>query len=340
MANDKGKQVEVPYSNGPLLLGNPTAGPSTNPSTSLTALWGYLQPALDHIVRSPTNNINKAPALDVAYHMNVHTFVYNYFTSQSESVTSRQHNGCDKASGIDLYERLDKYYSDVTRELFLEAPLDDDTLVQYLVPCFNRFSAGAMSVNRLLNYVNRHFVKRAVDEDKGWLRLNDVLDAVAKMIKEGDARDQISKKLKEKRAEELRRWGYEEGASSEVLARAECSAEAASDPDRVVPLSSLAYRRFRIEILDPLLAVPKVKKGKKKPKRPPPANGEKPLPKGRLARAVKDLLEANGVDEEERRRLAEGLATTLRMSGIRVDHPLRKRLDKFLSTATPTPTTP
>lgn len=265
----------------------------------------------------------------------MHTATYNYFTSQSESATSRPSSDCDKASGIDLYERLDKYYSDVARELFLGAPLDDVSLVHYLVPCFNRYSVGAVSVNRLLNYVNRHFVKRAVDEDKGWLRLNDVLDAVAKMIKDGDARDQISKKLREKRAEELKRWGYEEGAPSEVLLQAESSAEAASDVDRIVPLSSLAYRRFRIEILDPLLTVPKVKKGKKKPKRPPHANGEKPLPKGRLARAVKELLEADGGDEEERQRLAEGLATTLRMSGVRVDHPLRKRLDKFLSTPMP-----
>lgn len=65
MAIDKGKQVAVPYSNSPL-LGTPTAGPSINPSASLLALWGYIQPALDHIVRSPTNDITKAPAIDVA----------------------------------------------------------------------------------------------------------------------------------------------------------------------------------------------------------------------------------------------------------------------------------
>jgi hypothetical protein len=330
MTKDKGKQVAVAYNGS--LLGNPTAGPSTNPSASITALWSYIQPALDHIVRSPTNNnLGKAPAIDVEYHMGIHTAVYNYFTSQSESLNTRPHNESEKASGIDLYEKLDKYYSDVARELFLDAPLDDSTLIQYLVPCFNRFSAGAQSVNRLLNYVNRHFVKRAVDEDKGWLRFNDVLDAVEKMIKEGDARDLLSKKLKEKRAEELRKWGYEEGASSEVLAQAECSAEAASAADRVVPLSSLAYRRFRIEILDPLLAVPKVK-AKKKAKKTPPG-GEKPVPKGRLARAVKELLETNESGEEEKQRLVEGLATTLRMSGIRIDHPLRKRLDKYLSTS-------
>jgi hypothetical protein len=59
---------------------NPPAG-SANPSASFPALWGYIEPALDHIVRSPTNNLDKAPAIDVDYHMGIHTAVYNYVTS-------------------------------------------------------------------------------------------------------------------------------------------------------------------------------------------------------------------------------------------------------------------
>ena len=339
MTEDKGKHVVHAPPNSAVKSFTLAAGPSTNPATSITTLWNYVQPALDHIVRSSTNNINKAPAIDVQYHMGIHTAVYNYFTSQPESLapthsgTPSQKSSSSKTenekrlSGMDIYERLDGYYASVARELFLGTPTDDSALVHYLVPCFHRYSAGAQSVNRLLNYVNRHFVKRAIDEDKGWLRLNDVLDAVAKMIKDGGARDQVSLKLKQRRVEELKRWGYDEGDSQEVLAEAEASAEAASDVDRVVPLSSLAYRRFRVEVLEPLLAVPKGK-GKKRTKKPPQVNGERPLPKGRLARAVKWLLES---DDEERRGLAEGLATVLRTCGIRVDHPLRKRLDKFLS---------
>ena len=53
------------------------------------------------------------------------------------------------------------------------------------------------------------------------------------------------------------------------------------------------------------------------------------MPRGRLARAVKDLLEGEGGDIEERRRVAGELAIVLRTCGIRVDHPLRKKLDKF-----------
>lgn len=345
MTEDKEKRVAHAPASSAISSFPLAAGPSTNPATSITTLWSYIQPALDHIVRSSTNNISKAPTIDVQYHMGIHTAVYNYFTSQPESVgptrpgPPSQKSPSSKVdneklmSGMDIYERLDNYYASVARELFLGTPMDDSALVHYLVPCFHRYSAGAQSVNRLLNYVNRHFVKRAVDEDKGWLRLNDVLDVVAKMIKEGDVRDQISLKLRQRRAEELKRWGYDEGDSREALVQAEASAEAASEVDRVVPLSSLAYRRFRVELLDPLLAVPKGKGKKKRPKKPPQVNGERPLPKGRLARAVKWLLES---EDEERRGLAEGLATALQMCGIRVDHPLRKKLDKFLVVSGPT----
>ncbi|KAF7796866.1 hypothetical protein EIP86_008051 [Pleurotus ostreatoroseus] len=323
-------------SSGPKPLPNPSTG-SANPSASLQALWGYLQPALNHIVRSPTNNTAKAPAIEVAYHMGIHTAVYNYFTTQSDTAavqppkgiapTPLQRGDKGKASGTDLYEQLDRYYADVAREIFLAAPHDDSSLVYYLIPCFNRYSAGAQSVNRLLNYVNRHYVKRAVDEDKGWLKIADVFDAVAQSIQENETREQIQIRIKERRTEELKKWGYENGATSEQLALAEAYAEAASPPDRVVPLTSLAHRRFRVEVIDPLLAIPKAKKGKKKK---PPVDADKPaLPKGRLARASKQFLEDDKIDPEEKRRLATELAIVLKTVGIKVDHPLRKKLEKY-----------
>ncbi|KZT67681.1 hypothetical protein DAEQUDRAFT_672963 [Daedalea quercina L-15889] len=322
-------------------LPNPSTG-SANPAASLPALWGYLQPALDHMVRSPTNSPAKAPAIEVSYHMGVHTAVYNYFTSQSEQSPGpgafrAPASDKGKASGTDLYDQLDRYYADAARELLLAAPPDDAALVHYLVPCFHRFSAGAQAVSRLLNYVNRHYVKRAVDEDRGWLRLADVLDAVARTIQEDDTREKIQRRLRERRTEELRKFGYLDGASPADIARTEEYAEAASPPDRVVHLSALAYRRFRIEVLEPLLAVPKIKgKGKKKK---PPQNGDRPaMPKGRLARSVKELLEAEGGDEGERQRLASGLAVMLRTCGVKNDHPLRKKLDKFIPPPEPATT--
>jgi hypothetical protein len=271
--------------------------------------------------------------------MGIHTATYNYFTAQSESANSHSSGPeADNApiSGTDLYQQLDKFYEDTAREALLGAPEDDSNLIHYIIPCFNRYSAGAHSVNRLLNYVNRHFVKRASDEGRGWLHVNDVLETVARDLARdlaaGDTRDTIRRKMRERRTNELKKWGYEDGASAEQMAQAEACAEAASTPDCIVTISSLAFRRFRTDFFEPLLAVPKYKgKGKIKNKRPLPSNGDKLGPKGRLARAVKELLESTGGDEEEKKRLAANLANALRVVGIRADHPLRKKLDKFAS---------
>ncbi|RDB29174.1 hypothetical protein Hypma_015087 [Hypsizygus marmoreus] len=315
---------------------NPATG-SANPAASLSALWAYLQPALDHIVKSAANDPNgKAPAIDVGFYSGIHSACYNYFTAQSEAANATiRMPDTSITSGTDIYEQLDKYFADATRELLLGAPHDDTTLIHYIVPCFNRYTAGAQSVNRLLSYVNRHYVKRAVDEDKGWLRLNDILESVAKTITVNDTREEISKRLREKRLDELRKWGYEEGGSADLLAAAEACAEAASPLDRVVPVVSLAHRRFRTEVFEPLLAVPKIKgTSKAKHKIPKAGSGSAPPgPKGRLARAVKDLFESQEVDMEERIRLATDLARALRIVGVRGDHPLRKKLDKFVASS-------
>ncbi|KAJ7857707.1 hypothetical protein B0H14DRAFT_2750953 [Mycena olivaceomarginata] len=299
MSSSKGKGKE-PATLPP--LPGPSSG-SANPAASLSALWAYLLPALNHIVKSPTNNSDKAPAIDIGFYAGIHTACYNYFTSQSENKSSTPRATGEPAitSGTDLYQQLDKYFMEAAREVMLGAPQDDSTLIHYI----------------------------------GWLRLNDVLESVAKTITADDSREKISGRLKEKRTDELKKWGYKIDGSGASMASAEACAEAASPPDRIVSVSSLAHRRFRLEVFDPLLAVPVVK-GKKAKNKIPKAAGKStpaPIPKGRLARAVKELLESKGGDEEERTRLITDLAAGLRLVGVRPDHPLRKRLDKFLASA-------
>jgi hypothetical protein len=357
------------------LLPNPQTG-SANPSASLSALWNYIQPALDHIIRSPTNDLSKAPAVDVDYHIGIHTALYNYFTNHiSESSTPPSHGAVSShtprtssaavpSPGYDVYDQLDAYFAEVAREVFLGAPMDDSTLVHYLVPSFIRYSAGAQSINRLLNYVNRQYVRRAVDEDKGWLRISDVLSQIQIAEAGGGGRVgtagvgqrlgstgshwKITEKMRERRAAELRKWGAPDERTAEQLAQAEACAEAASVPGRVVPVLSLAYRRFRTEVLEPLLVVPKPRgEGKKKKKKKkcrdatatvvPAAVDDKAIgigPRGRLARAVKELLESRGGDEEEKNRLASVMAEMLMRTGIRGDHPLRRRLGRHCAVIT------
>ena len=216
------------------------------------------------------------------------------------------------------------------QEQLLGAPHDDSELIHYILPCFSRYSTGARSVNRLLNYMNRYFVRRAVEEDKGWISIPDVLQEPANAA-ELDSRQLLSTKYREKRIHELRKWGYTDDGSVHVAAQAEASAEAASDVTRIVPLLSLAHRRFRVDFIEPLLTVPKLSGKQVKNKIPNTTQG----PKGRLARAVKHLLESGEVEDEERDRMAAELAVILRTVGIRADHPLRKKLDKYVPSPPP-----
>jgi hypothetical protein len=318
--------------------------------------------------------------------MGIHTSLYNYFINHATSLAPPPPHLTKGVStptllprgsstalppGHEVYDRLDAYFADVAREVFLGAPLDDSALVHYLVPCFIRYSTGAQSINRLLNYLNRQYVKRAVDEDKGWLRFGDI---VSSELAEGrgpgsrgavagdkgpgrtdsDAHKRIAEKMRERRVAELRRWGAPDGgtAEQEEVALAEACAEAASAAECVVPVLSLAYKRFRMEVLEPLLAVPKLKsEGKKKKKaargRASPAAAVKPAdisfvkadkadmgPRGRLARSMKEFLESKGGDEEERNRFACEMADMLMRAGVRPEHPLRRRLGKHCKSAT------
>ncbi|KAI6136982.1 hypothetical protein F5141DRAFT_1209263 [Pisolithus sp. B1] len=301
---------------------NPSVG-TANPSASLAALWGYILPALNHIARSPTHDLEKAPAVDISYRMGIHTATYNYFTAQATSTVANCREK-QMARGADLYMHLDKYFMDLVRELHLGASEDDMTLIQYLIPCFKRYAICARSINRLLNYVNRHYVKRAVDEDKGWLTLSDMFHAMVRSIQEGSGREEILEKLEKKRMQEIKKWGYRDGGSPQQLVQAELCAEAASPLDRVVTLEALALRRFRTEFVEPLLAAPRMKKRR---------GGVRSVTKhqmnpteGRLVRAVQSVLEVQGVDEVTRRGLASDLDEMLRAVGVHGTHSFRKKL--------------
>jgi hypothetical protein len=266
----------------------------------------------------------------------IHSAIYTYIASQSEAANRNE----TIITGADLYDWLDGYFADLAREVLTGAPAGDGlALAQWLVPTFHRFSVGAQAVHRLLNYMNRHYVHRAADEDRGWLRLGDSQNPTLLVYaKIGDARQEVAEALRVRRSEEYAKWGVRDTNDAEVLAAIAATVEAASAPDCVVPIVSLCHRRFRLQVIEPLLAVPKGARGKGKgKKKPPSASASKGnQPKGRLAQSVKTLLESPGdCDTVEQKRLAQGVATCLRKVGLRPNHPLHQRFENFLTHSTP-----
>jgi hypothetical protein len=294
-------------------IGNPLPSPSigsSSPFSSLSTLWCYLLPALDHILQSDSNS-KHTTALPITpeYYIGIHTHCYNYFAAQSNSTIAL--NG--------LYKNLDRYYADAAHQLFLGAP-DDSTLICYILAQFKHYSAGTAAIDRLLSYLNQHYVKPAVNDGKGWFIFDDdAIGAVVMGDKENDSWTKVSGRAEDRMTVELKKWGYTGGSSASVLAKAEACAEAASNLDRVVPLSSLALRRFRTDFIEPLLqASDIIHKGTVH-------NPSATTQAGRLVRVMKELSRTKGVEVNENRRLVAELAIILKTVGVQHKQLLRKK---------------
>jgi hypothetical protein len=204
-----------------------------------------------------------------------------------------------------LYQNLDRYYTDAAHQLLMGAP-DDYTLIHYILAKFKHYIAGAAAIGQLLSCINKYFVKPAVSNGKGWFSFDDGDD----VGEEYDSWAKIMRREKDRRMVELKKWGYQKGSSALVLAKAEACAEAASTLDRVVPLSSLALRRFRTEFVEPLLQVPDTNHKFAK------HNLSATTEAGQLVHVEKELLETKGVGEDESRRLVAELADMLKTVGV------------------------
>ncbi|KAA1471788.1 hypothetical protein DENSPDRAFT_871763 [Dentipellis sp. KUC8613] len=285
-------------------------------STSLQALWDYMQPAFDHIFRSPTSDPAKVPPIDAAYYIWVSTALYNYRTSPRRPASLNE-NARMRMPGSDVYERVDAYLASIAQELMSGAPQDAHALIPYLLSTYTRFTTSAAVLHRMLNYINSHFVTPELNRGHGWLGRHEIPDQNPKKPRRGgNWREGVKARFAELRAAELKKWGWEEGDPADVLAEAQTCAEAASGLDRVVPLASLARRRFRTEVLEPLLKVPGAGAGMEQ-------SGN-----GRLDNAVAELLDLTTTQSlGERAQLAQIMARMLRMCGMQPDHPLRRRLD-------------
>ncbi|KAJ3576281.1 hypothetical protein NP233_g523 [Leucocoprinus birnbaumii] len=308
-----------------------TASSSANPASSFSALWAHLKPAIDYVMSSSSED-EDPPKIDYTLYANIHSSLYNYFAKRCNEVGFAAPDG--KLPGHEVYDKLDEYFQNTCKGILLAGPGDGPDLVPYIVSAFQRYNKRASGVKRLTSYVNRHYVRRAVEEEKGWMNLTEALTIARQNLSKtrGPDKRTIAQIKIDSRNLELERWGYKDGDSNEIAAEAEARAESASALDRIVPVLSLAHRRFRIEVLEPLLVYPKSndksrpKNRIKQPTGPPPYR-----PKGRLARAVQNYYDTSPIADV--RPILSALDHALSTTGIRPETHLRKRLH-YLLTAT------
>ncbi|KAI8583473.1 hypothetical protein K450DRAFT_223875 [Umbelopsis ramanniana AG] len=145
--------------------------PSTN---DLEATWKFLEDGIDQIY----NRLEEG--LTHARFMNLYTVVYNYCTSSriqtgQYSTDLQNHQAQRGASlmGSDLYNRLIKYLEDHLAAIRLESEqYMDESLLHYYTKQWKKFTVASSYVHHVFSYLNRHWVKREIEEG----RKNDVFE--------------------------------------------------------------------------------------------------------------------------------------------------------------------
>ncbi|MCJ1346644.1 hypothetical protein MMC31_004862 [Peltigera leucophlebia] len=142
----------------------PTAAPNKE---DLVATWAFLEAGVDGIMR------NLRDGVDMMTYMGIYTAVHNFCTSQ-KAVGSTQgavigtstHRGAHLL-GEDLYMNLKTYLSKHLAEIHEKSVSHvDEALLAYYIREWDRYTTAAKYINHLFRYLNRHWVKREIDEGK------------------------------------------------------------------------------------------------------------------------------------------------------------------------------
>ncbi|KAI9829341.1 MAG: hypothetical protein M1819_006404 [Sarea resinae] len=143
----------------------PTVMPPMPNKEDLKATWEYLEAGVDRIMTSLQDGV------DMVTYMGVYTAVHNFCTSQ-KAVNSGQIGGASQSRGAhllgkDLYNNLIGYLTDHLQKINDESKTHaDEALLSFYIKEWDRYTTAAKYINHLFRYINRHWVKREMDEGK------------------------------------------------------------------------------------------------------------------------------------------------------------------------------
>ncbi|PSS25734.1 hypothetical protein M430DRAFT_134459 [Amorphotheca resinae ATCC 22711] len=132
----------------------------------LDATWKYLEAGVSKIM------INLQEGIDMQTYMGVYRAVHNFCTSQkavsnnNQGVIGGAHRGAHLL-GEDLYQNLITYLNSYLRGLVeISKTHSDEALLSFYIREWDRYTTAAKYINHLFRYLNRHWVKREMDEGK------------------------------------------------------------------------------------------------------------------------------------------------------------------------------
>ncbi|SMR63127.1 unnamed protein product [Zymoseptoria tritici ST99CH_1A5] len=139
--------------------------PMPTSKDDVVGTWNYLQWGVEQIMYSLSDGV------DLRTYMSLYTSIHNFCTAQKAAGSANSHLNSNHRGahllGEDLYHRLNDYLkrhlAGVHAEMVLHA---DEALLTFYIKEWKRYTQAGMYNNHLFRYLNRHWVKREMDEGK------------------------------------------------------------------------------------------------------------------------------------------------------------------------------
>ncbi|KAH7128235.1 Cullin [Dendryphion nanum] len=129
------------------------------------ATWTYLEAGVDKIMT------NLRGGMDMKTYMGLYTAIHNFCTAQKavagSSFVQGNNRGGAHLLGEDLYQHLIEYLKTHLHEVQEKSKQHvDEALLTFYIKEWDRYTTAGQYNNHLFRYLNRHWVKREMDEGK------------------------------------------------------------------------------------------------------------------------------------------------------------------------------
>ncbi|KGQ08339.1 Cullin-1 [Beauveria bassiana D1-5] len=143
----------------------PNQMPAIPNREDIEATWKYLVHGINRVM----NDLEQG--IDMQLYMGVYTAVHNFCTSQKAvglggPAMHSNHRGAHLL-GEELYKKLMHYLEEHLNGLYEKSKTHtDEALLAYYIKEWDRYTVAAKYIHHLFRYLNRHWVKREIDEGK------------------------------------------------------------------------------------------------------------------------------------------------------------------------------
>jgi len=145
------------------MLTTPVAGPGAINRWTLDEVWPDLDQGITHLLTNLTEGFS------LQQYMKLYSSVHNHCTARANSATmparGRGGHGGAKLAGAELYARLRNFLIKYLKMLLKAGETRmDDSLLNFYRKEWERYTTALRVVHKLFEYLNRHWIKRAIDE--------------------------------------------------------------------------------------------------------------------------------------------------------------------------------